>query len=93
MTSFVYILTNEYNNVLYIGVTHDLCKRIEQHRVGHNRSFTTRYRVHKLVYVEEYFDIRIAIQREKQLKHWNRLWKVDLIEKSNPTWNDLSIEL
>jgi putative endonuclease len=74
---------------LYIGVTSNLLKRITEHKSDILEGFTKRYRVHDLVYFEAHNDIRLAIQREKQLKKWNRKWKLELIEKNNPDWKDL----
>ncbi|MCK9352511.1 MAG: GIY-YIG nuclease family protein [Candidatus Paceibacterota bacterium] len=92
-TSFVYILANERNGTLYIGVTSDLVKRIHEHKTNAIDGFTKKYNVHILVYYEMAEDIRGAIEREKQLKKWNRQWKLNLIEKENPTWKDLYNDL
>ncbi len=87
---YVYIITNRHNTVLYIGVTNNLERRLLQHAAKDNNvSFTALYQVSKLVYYERYGNIRMAIQREKRLKKWNRKWKVILIEKFNPEWKDL----
>lgn len=86
---FVYVLASKPNGVLYIGVTSDLVKRIHQHRSGEVDGFTKKYNVKQLVFFEEHADSEAAIKREKQLKKWKRDWKVELIEKSNPTWRDL----
>ena len=89
---FIYILTNRSNTVLYTGVTSDLSQRILQHRAGtFENSFTGRYNVTKLVYYELFETIEEAIAREKQLKAGNRQRKMDLINRSNPGWADLSI--
>ena len=85
----VYILASECNGTIYIGVTSDLPKRIYQHKNDSVDVFTRRCRVHRLVYFELYPDMVSAITREKQLKKWNRAWKVELIEEDNPEWNDL----
>ncbi len=90
---FVYILTNENNKVLYIGVTSDLVGRIFQHKEQVIKCFTSRYNVDKLVYYEVYEDIYEAISREKQLKNWRRDWKNNLVESANKNWKDLSKEL
>ena len=90
---YVYILTNESNNVLYIGVTSDICERVYQHREQLVEGFTQKYNVHKLVYYEQFEEVYDAISREKQLKNWRRQWKIDLIEKENPDWVDLFDEL
>ena len=87
---YVYILTNKTNEVLYIGVTNDLARRLKEHKNGEVSGFTKRYHVHKLVCFEEYFDAADAIAREKQLKHWRRTKKAALIEETNPAWDDLS---
>ena len=87
---YVYILTNKTNEVLYIGVTNDLSRRLQEHKNGELIGFTKQYHVHTLVYFEEYFDIEDAIAREKQLKHWRREKKIELVEQTNPEWDDLS---
>jgi putative endonuclease len=86
---YVYILASERNGTLYIGVTNDLVKRVWQHKNQSADGFTKKYGVHQLVYFEETSDIESAIAREKQLKNWQRKWKLELIEKSNPNWEDL----
>jgi len=88
--SFIYILTNKYNNVFYVGVTSNLIKRIFEHKNKFLDGFTKKYEINKLVYYEIFEDITHAITREKQLKKWKREWKVSLIEKINPKFNDLS---
>ena len=90
---YVYILASKQNGTLYTGVTSDIIKRVHEHKNGFVDSFTKRYSVHKLVYFEQTNDVESAIQREKRLKKWNRQWKVDLIEKSNPQWRDLYFDL
>ena len=89
-TFYVYILSNQYNNVLYIGVTNNLLRRVYEHKTGMIDGFTKKYNVHKLVYYESVHDVKDAIAREKQLKHWVRAKKVALIEQMNPEWKDLS---
>jgi putative endonuclease len=89
---FVYILTNERNGTLYIGVTNNLERRIWEHRSGLVDGFTKKYGLHRLVYFEDTCSIESAISREKQLKKWNRAWKIELIESINPDWLDLSEE-
>ncbi|MEO0880727.1 MAG: GIY-YIG nuclease family protein [Pseudomonadota bacterium] len=89
MSYFVYILTSRKNGTLYIGVTNNLHERTFAHRNGCGGAFTRKYRVTQLVYYEVYDRIIDAITREKQLKKWNRQWKIDLIETMNPEWNDL----
>jgi len=86
---FVYILSSRRNGTLYIGVTSDLVGRVWAHKEGLVEGFTKKYQVKRLVYVEEYKDANSAIAREKQLKKWNRSWKIELIEEQNPRWADL----
>ena len=88
--SYVYLLTNKNNTLIYTGVTSNLLKRIYQHRTGSFKGFTKRYNCHKLVYFEEFSDINQAISREKQIKAGNRKKKIELIENENPNWQDLS---
>ena len=85
----VYILASRRIGTLYIGVTSDLVKRVWQHKEDLVEGFTKRYGVHALVYYELHGDMVNAIQREKQMKKWNRAWKIALIEKENPEWLDL----
>lgn len=87
---YVYILTNTHNTVLYIGVTNDIGRRLDEHRSRTPGSFTARYNIHKLVHLEVHASIRDAIAREKQLKHWHRPWKLDLIRQHNPKMLDLA---
>ncbi|TDB30975.1 MAG: GIY-YIG nuclease family protein [Deltaproteobacteria bacterium] len=89
----VYILTSGYNGTLYIGVTSNLVQRIWQHKNDLVEGFAEKYAVHSLAYYEFHEQMLLAIQREKQLKKWNRQWKINLIEKTNPTWKDLWEEL
>jgi putative endonuclease len=86
---WTYILASKPRGTLYIGVTNGLIRRVEQHRAGEGSAFTRRYHVHTLVWFEEFARARDAIQREKTLKHYNRDWKVSLIEHTNPHWLDL----
>ena len=86
---YVYILASKRNGTLYVGVTSQLVKRIWQHREGVFDGFTKKYHVKKLVYYEQHGTAEHAIQREKRLKEWKRQWKLELIEKVNPNWNDL----
>ena len=88
-TFAVYILASRRNGTLYIGVTNNLAVRIHQHRTGTGGVFTRRYRVSQLVWCERYEDVNEAIAREKQLKKWERRWKLKLIEDFNPRWSDL----
>lgn len=92
MAYFVYILTTKKNTVLYTGVTSFLEQRMWQHTEGTMDGFTKRYSVHKLVYFEEYQDVKEAIHREKCIKRWKRDWKIELIESMNPEWNDLFVQ-
>ena len=85
----VYILASKRNGTLYIGVTSDIIKRTWEHKNDSVEGFTKRYRVHRLVYYELHEDMESAIRREKQMKKWNRDWKLELIEKQNPDWRDL----
>ena len=85
----VYIVTNQFHTVLYTGMTGRGYVRISEHKSMHIPSFTSRYRVTKLVHWEEYEDVRDAIAREKQIKRWSRAKKVALIEQNNPDWLDL----
>jgi putative endonuclease len=89
MSHWVYILASQRNGTLYIGVTRDLAKRMYEHSQGLTGGFTTRYRIHRLVFAEPHDTAVAAIQREKNLKHWPRRWKLDLIERDNPEWKDL----
>jgi putative endonuclease len=86
---FVYILASKRNGTIYTGVTNDLIRRVYQHKNGINEGFTKKYSVHDLVYFEATDDVQAALRREKQIKKWNRQWKIDLIEKQNPEWRDL----
>ena len=86
---YVYLLTNVKRNVMYVGVTNNLENRIAQHRAGEGGAFTRRYRVHTLVYAEEYQYVEDAIAREKEIKGWRRSKKDDLVAASNSTWADL----
>jgi putative endonuclease len=86
---WVYILASAANGILYVGVTSDIIRRIYEHRNGLVPGFTKKYGVKLLVYFERYEDIQTAIQREHNIKHWSRTWKVRLILKDNPEWKDL----
>ena len=90
---FVYILTNKPNGTLYTGFTNDLLGRIYVHKQGLVDGFTRKYKINRLVYFETVDDYNAALQREKQIKEWKREWKVRLIEKVNPFWQDLYDEL
>ena len=91
-TFYIYIMASR-SRVLYVGVTNDLARRVSEHKSGLVTGFTSRYRITRLVYFEEFADIRDAIAREKELKGWLRSRKLYLIESSNPTWEDLSLFL
>jgi putative endonuclease len=86
---FVYVLASERNGTLYVGFTSDLLQRVYAHKNDLIKGFTKKYGVHKLVYFEVCDDYDAALQREKQIKEWKRAWKIELIEKTNPLWQDL----
>ncbi|MDO8429608.1 MAG: GIY-YIG nuclease family protein [Candidatus Daviesbacteria bacterium] len=86
---YVYILASKRNGTLYIGVTNDLVRRVFEHKNDLIEGFTQKYNVHQLVYFEQHEEIEQAILKEKQIKKWKRKWKLELIEKSNPDWDDL----
>ena len=88
---YVYVLTNENNNVMYIGITNDLKRRVYEHKSNTIEGFTKKYHVHKLVYYEITTDVNSAIAREKQLKKWKRAKKNALVETLNPKWKELTI--
>lgn len=89
-TGFVYFMCNTYNNVLYVGVTNNLTRRVAEHKAKINKGFTYKYNCDKLVYYEVFDLIVEAIAREKQLKNWKREWKNELVVKQNANWEDLS---
>ena len=89
MSFWVYILASRPGGTLYVGMTNDLVRRVFQHRNGMVPGFTKRYGVKRLVYFEEHATALAAIQREKNIKHWSREWKIDLIMTMNPEWRDL----
>jgi len=89
----VYILASKRNGTLYIGVTSNIVKRVWEHKNNSVKGFTKNHHVHYLVWYETHQEINSAITREKQLKKWNRDWKLELIEKTNPTWLDLYSEV
>ena len=93
MPYFVYIMASQSQGTLYVGMTNDLVRRVYEHKRGVVEGFTKRYDVERLVYYEITDDVRSAIQRERNLKRWNRAWKIALIERSNPDWYDLSTSL
>ncbi|ESR25983.1 GIY-YIG nuclease family protein [Lutibaculum baratangense] len=90
---WAYILTNKRNGALYVGMTSDLVRRMDQHRSGVVPGFTRRYGVKRLVHAEQFSDVYEALYRERQLKAWRRAWKMRLIEEANPQWRDLAEEL
>ncbi len=87
--SYVYLLANKHNNVLYTGVTNDLIRRVYEHKNKLVDGFTQKYNVDRLVYFEVCGSIVVAIEREKQIKGWSRKKKQDLINTLNPEWDDL----
>jgi len=89
---YVYIVTNQWITVFYTGVTSDLMYRVNQHKRRLVKGFTSRYHINMLVYYEEFDNAYDAIRREKQIKNWQRKWKMNLIRKNNPTFKDLSEE-
>ena len=92
-TFYVYILTNRRRTVLYVGITNSLERLLWYHRTANPKSFTGRYRVDRLVYYEQFDDVRDAISREKQIKGWRRSKKEELVVSKNPAWRDLRQEL
>ncbi len=93
MTAYIYIMTNKNNKVMYTGVTSNLIKRIYEHKNGLAKGFTLKYKVKKLIYYEVFDNIIDAINREKQIKSWNRKRKEELINIMNPDWHELYDEL
>ncbi|MEY8849134.1 GIY-YIG nuclease family protein [Psychroserpens sp. XS_ASV72] len=87
---YVYILSNKKNGTLYIGMTNNLERRIFEHKNKLVDGFSKKYRLNILIYYELFHQVNDAIKREKQLKNWNRQWKIDLIENTNPAWTDLA---
>jgi putative endonuclease len=90
---YVYILASQRNGTLYVGVTNDLARRMTAHKSGLVPGFTKQYGVNQLVYFEEHPSILEAREREYRMKRWQRVWKLELIEKLNPDWRDLSDEI
>ena len=86
---FTYILAN-HGKMLYTGVTSDLFRRVWQHRYNHVSEYTSKYRIHELVWFEETDDVAVAIAKEKQIKTWRRRWKINLVEFENPRWLNLA---
>jgi putative endonuclease len=87
---YVYILANNHNTTLYIGITNNLERRVYEHKIHLNKGFTQKYNVTKLVWYERFLTSDSAISKEKQLKKWNRAWKERIVNEMNPQWNDLS---
>jgi putative endonuclease len=92
-TYCVYIITNKRNGTLYIGITSDLARRMMQHKSRGMRGFASRYGLDRLVWFETFNDVYEAIAREKQIKGWNRAWKIRMIEAANPNWDELDATL
>jgi putative endonuclease len=92
MPYFLYIMADRPRGVLYVGLTSDLPKRIAQHKTGALGGFTARYGLHRLVFVEEFAQVQDALAAEKRIKRWRRAWKIALIEKLNPDWQDLAAD-
>lgn len=90
---YTYILASKRNGTLYVGCTNDLVRRVYEHKNDFFKGFTKKYGVHMLVYFEQCDDFDSALQREKQIKEWKRKWKLELVEKGNPLWQDLYDEL
>jgi len=90
---YVYIMTSRYGGPLYTGVTNDLVRRVFEHKQGAVAGFTKRYNIKRLVHFEIYDDPETAIRRETRIKKWNRAWKVALIERHNPNWRDLYMDI
>src|SRR5258708_11097009 len=90
---YVYILTKSRNSVFYVGVTNNLIRRIDEHRMGLASGFTKKYHIKRLVYYEYFTNINEAISREKVIKKWKRQYKINIIESINPEWKDLYFEL
>ena len=89
MKYYLYLLTNYKNTVLYLGVTNDLKRRVREHKEGLNEGFSKKYKCNKLVWIEEFKDIRFAIEQEKRMKKWKREFKENVINEMNLEWNDL----
>ena len=93
MNFYVYILASRRNGTLYVGMTDDLVRRVWEHQIGAVPGFTRKYGVKMLVWYEQHETRETAFQRERQIKRWNRAWKLQLIERFNPTWKDLAVDL
>jgi putative endonuclease len=92
-TYWLYILASKPRGTLYVGVTNDLVRRVCEHKDGSVKGFTKEYGVKDLVYFERYGNSVAAIQREKNIKHWSRQWKLDLVNSMNPQWRDLTNDI
>ncbi|MFN8673047.1 MAG: GIY-YIG nuclease family protein [Candidatus Sericytochromatia bacterium] len=90
---YVYFMTNKLNKSLYIGVTNNIQRRVYEHKNSINKGFTSKYKCYKLVYIETFYYINEAIERENQLKNFKREWKNSLVNNLNPNWEDLAINL
>lgn len=90
---YLYILTNSRNSVLYIGTTANLIKRMHEHKISRGSKFTKKYKLHKLVYYELSEDLYQVLHRERLMKKWKRLWKIQLVNSINPKWQDLYPDL
>jgi len=91
--AYVYMMCSYKNGTIYVGVTNDLAARVHEHKTEYNpNSFTAEHRVKRLVWYEHFDSIVDAIAREKRMKKWYRQWKIDLIEKTNPNWTELTLE-
>ena len=93
MSFYVYILASDRNGTLYTGSTANLLHRLWEHEEEHRRGFATRYGVKRLVWFEQHETRSSAFRRERRIKKWNRIWKLELIEKNNPGWRDLKVDL
>ncbi|MEW6147430.1 MAG: GIY-YIG nuclease family protein [Bradyrhizobium sp.] len=89
MAYYVYILASRRDGAIYVGITNDLARRVYEHRIKAVPGFTAKYNITQLVWFEVYDDPISAISRERELKKWKRAWKIRLIEKDNPNWNDV----
>jgi len=89
MAYYVYILASRRDGAIYVGITNDLARRVYEHRIKAVPGFTAKYNITQLVWFEVYDDPISAISRERELKRWKRAWKIQLIEKDNPNWNDV----
>ncbi len=92
-TYYVYFLASRPGGALYVGITNDLVRRVYEHKRGFVKGHTKQYGIDRLVYFESYDDVPLALQREKNIKHWPRVWKTRLIAQDNPAWRDLYDEV